>query len=156
MTLRHVRDRSRTSVRRRATSASCRRCGCGGRSSSAAIRCSCGRATPAPTRASSQYLAAAGCAALALVPVAVEGAVIGHIELLFTDDAPLAYADLSHALAVADIAGLAMARERDAAEVERAYRDTVAALATALEAKDADTGDHARALAALAGRWRAA
>ena len=97
------------------------------------------------------YLVAAGCAALALVPVTVEGAVIGHIELLFTHDAPLAYADLSHALAVADIAGLALARERDAAEVEHAYRDTVAALATALEAKDADTGDHARALAALAG-----
>ena len=148
MTLRHVRDRSRTSVRqagdeRRLSDHPARRA-LVERNEPLLVRT--GDADPIEL----DYLVAARCAALALVPVTVEGAVIGHIELLFTHDAPLAYADLSHALAVADIAGLALARERDAAEVERAYRDTVAALATALEAKDADTGDHARALAALA------
>ena len=151
MTLRRVRDRSRTSVRRagdeRQLSALRLRRTLVERGDPVLVRAGDAGADPSELA----YLTAAGCAALALVPVAVEGMVIGHIELLFTDDAPLAYADLSHALAVADIAGLAMARERDAAEVERAYRDTVAALATALEAKDADTGDHARALAALAG-----
>ncbi len=151
MTLRHVRDRSRTSVRRagdeRRLSALRLRRTLVERGDPVLVRAGDAGADPGEL----EYLATAGCAALALVPVAVEGAVIGHIELLFTDDAPLAYADLAHALAVADIAGLALARERDAAEVERAYRDTVAALATALEAKDADTGDHARALAALAG-----
>jgi diguanylate cyclase (GGDEF)-like protein/putative nucleotidyltransferase with HDIG domain len=151
MTLKHVRDRSRTSVRRagdeRQLSALRLRRALVERGDPVLVRAGDASADPGEL----SYLEAAGCAALALVPVAVEGSVIGHIELLFTDDAPLAYADLSHALAVADIAGLALARERDAAEVERAYRDTVAALATALEAKDADTGDHARALAALAG-----
>ena len=151
MTLRHVRDRSRTGIRRagdeRRLSALRLRRALVERGDPVLVRVGDAEADPGEL----EYLAAAGCAALALVPVVVEGAVIGHIELLFTDDAPLAYADLAHALAVADIAGLALARERDAAEVERAYRDTVAALATALEAKDADTGDHARALAALAG-----
>ncbi len=151
MTLRHVRDRSRTSVRaagdERRLSAHQARRALVERGEPFLLRTGDRGGDPVEL----QYLLAAGCAALALVPVTVEGAVIGHIELLFTHDAPLAYADLSHALAVADIAGLALARERDASEVERAYRDTVAALATALEAKDADTGDHARALAALAG-----
>jgi diguanylate cyclase (GGDEF)-like protein/putative nucleotidyltransferase with HDIG domain len=151
MTLRHVRDRSRTSVRaagdERRLSAHPARRALVERNEPLLVRAGERDADPIEL----EYLDAAGCAALALVPVTVESAVIGHIELLFTHDAPLAYADLSHALSVADIAGLALARERDAAEVERAYRDTVAALATALEAKDADTGDHARALAALAG-----
>ncbi len=97
-----------------------------------------------------QYLERHGCGSCALIPVVVQGVAVGHLELGFSGDAPLSYGDLSHAIAVADIAGLALARERQALEVESAYRDTIGALATALETKDAVTGDHARALEALA------
>jgi diguanylate cyclase (GGDEF)-like protein/putative nucleotidyltransferase with HDIG domain len=97
-----------------------------------------------------RYLEEQGCGSCALIPVIVKGVAVGHLELGFSGDAPLSYGDLSHAIAVADIAGLALARERQALEVENAYRDTVGALATALETKDAVTGDHARALESLA------
>jgi diguanylate cyclase (GGDEF)-like protein/putative nucleotidyltransferase with HDIG domain len=104
-----------------------------------------------PDGADVAYVRAAGLASLALIPVLVDGAAIGHLELGFDEPGALALVDLGHAVAVAAIAGLALAREANAAAMESAYRDTVGALAMALEAKDADTGDHARALAELAG-----
>ncbi len=98
-----------------------------------------------------EYLRSLGLGSLVNIPVPVDGSSAGLIELCFRDRSGPGHADLEHAVAVADIAGLALSREHQAVALEAAYRDTVGALATALEAKDADTGDHARALAALAG-----
>jgi putative nucleotidyltransferase with HDIG domain len=112
----------------------------------------CAAGDPACDPSEAAYLRALGFGSMVMIPVPVDGVAAGFIELCFVASEAVGHAQLEHAIAVADIAGLALTQERRRAELEQAYLDTVGALSSALEAKDADTGDHARALAGLAGR----
>ena len=64
-------------------------------------------------------------------------------------DVEFSQRDLNFARGIADITSLALGNAARFDELEEAYLSTVAALATALEAKDEYTGSHARALAEL-------
>ncbi|HEX2088597.1 MAG TPA: diguanylate cyclase [Actinomycetota bacterium] len=57
--------------------------------------------------------------------------------------------DVNFARGIADITSLALGNAARFVELEETYRSTVAALASALEAKDEYTGSHARALAEM-------
>jgi diguanylate cyclase (GGDEF)-like protein/putative nucleotidyltransferase with HDIG domain len=104
-----------------------------------------------PEGADVRHVRAAGLSSMAIIPVVVAGVAIGHLELGFLEVGGLPLQDLDLAASIAAIAGIALERQRHAARIEEAYRDTLEALGTALDSKDAATGDHARALAALAG-----
>ncbi len=104
-----------------------------------------------PEGADVQHVRASGVSSMALIPIVVAGAAVGHLELGFSEIGGLPLADLELATSIAAIAGIALERQRHAARIEDAYRDTLEALGTALDSKDAATGDHARELATLAG-----
>jgi diguanylate cyclase (GGDEF)-like protein/putative nucleotidyltransferase with HDIG domain len=87
---------------------------------------------------------------LMIAPMRWEPDGLGALAIVApTSDRSFSPRDLQLARGIADITSLALGNARRFIELERTYVSTVEALANALEAKDAYTEDHCRALAEM-------
>ncbi len=85
-----------------------------------------------------------------MLPLVTAGTVSGLVEILDVEYRGFTPEEISCCRMLVDQAGLALGASYLAAERDRQHLATVAALAAALEAKDAYTGNHAHAIADMA------
>ena len=100
--------------------------------------------------AEQELLVEMGYGAAAMVPLVVGGQAAGLIEVYDTRARLFTQNELRYCRLLADQAGTVLAAGQLVARLEEQHVATVAALAAALEAKDAYTGDHARTISDLA------
>ncbi len=96
------------------------------------------------------FLQHSGFQSSMLVPLVMDGRAAGLIELLDTRRRMFTDQDRAHCRLLADQAGIILGASQLASALDRQHVATVAALAAALEAKDAYTGGHAHAIAEFA------
>ncbi len=96
--------------------------------------------------AEQELLVEMGFGAVLMAPLVVAGHVAGLIEVYDTRARRFTANEMRYCRLLADQAGMVLATGRLVAQLEEQHVATVAALAAALEAKDAYTGDHARAI----------
>ena len=96
------------------------------------------------------FLEQSGFQSSMLVPLVMDGRAAGLIELLDTRRRMFTDEDRAHCRLLADQAGIFFGSAQLASALDRQHVATVAALAAALEAKDAYTGGHAHAIAEFA------
>ncbi len=96
------------------------------------------------------FLEHAGFRSSLLVPLVIGGSAAGLIEVLDTRRRTFTDAEHRYCRLLADNAGIALGASEHASELDRQHVATVAALAAALEAKDAYTGGHAHVIAEFA------
>ena len=98
-----------------------------------------------------RFLEEAGFGASMMVPLVMDGAAAGLIELFDVRERVFDADDRRFCRLLADQAGIVLGAVRMADRLEEQHLATVGALAAALEAKDAYTNDHASQIAELAG-----
>jgi putative nucleotidyltransferase with HDIG domain len=96
------------------------------------------------------FLVESGFAASLMVPLVIADQPVGLVEVFDTRPRRFDESECRHVRLLADHAGLVLRNARMAEDLERQHLATVAALAAALEAKDAYTGNHAQTIADLA------
>jgi HD-GYP domain-containing protein (c-di-GMP phosphodiesterase class II) len=97
-----------------------------------------------------EFLRRSGFGAAMMVPLVVDGAAAGLVELFDVRTRPFSADDRRFCRLLADHAGLVLGTVRMAERLEAQHLATVGALAAALEAKDAYTGGHAQAISQFA------
>jgi HD-GYP domain-containing protein (c-di-GMP phosphodiesterase class II) len=97
-----------------------------------------------------ELLEQGGYKAILMAPLVVAGRACGLIELFDVRDRTFSGEEQQFCRLLADQAGIVLAGARMASQLEEQHVATVAALAAALEAKDAYTGGHAQAIADFA------
>jgi putative nucleotidyltransferase with HDIG domain len=100
--------------------------------------------------AEEQFLLSSGFRASLMVPLVISGQAIGLVELFDVRERDFSGGERRFVRLLADHAGIVLRAARTSEELERQHLATVAALAAALEAKDAYTGNHAQTIADLA------
>jgi len=96
------------------------------------------------------FLEENGFKANLLAPLVVHGRAVGLIELFDTRPRTFTHDDRRFCRLLADHAGIVLGTVRMTEQLEEQHLATVAALAAALEAKDAYTGNHAQTIAEFA------
>ena len=102
-----------------------------------------------PTEA--RFLVELGFRSLLMLPLPVDGEPFALIEIYDARPRAFGEGEIRLCQALATEAGVMVSRARMSERIEDAYFATLAALAAALEAKDAYTNDHAGQIADLAG-----
>jgi response regulator RpfG family c-di-GMP phosphodiesterase len=97
-----------------------------------------------------QLLEEGGFQAVMMAPLVISGVACGLIELFDTRRRTFTAEERQFCRLLADQAGIVLAGTRLATQLEEQHLATVAALAAALEAKDAYTGGHAQIIAEFA------
>jgi len=97
-----------------------------------------------------RFLEEAGFGASMMVPLVMDGAAAGLIELFDVRNRRFDLDDRRFCRLLADQAGIVLGAVRMADRLEEQHLATVGALAAALEAKDAYTGSHAQTIAEFA------
>jgi putative nucleotidyltransferase with HDIG domain len=100
--------------------------------------------------AEAEWLAQGNFGASLMVPLVIDDRPFGLVELLDVRQRVFSDEEIRFCRLMADHAGLMLRNARITQELEQQHLHTVGALAAALEAKDAYTGGHAQAIAALA------
>jgi HD-GYP domain-containing protein (c-di-GMP phosphodiesterase class II) len=100
-------------------------------------------------RAEQRWLEQGGFRASLMVPIVMDGQPAGLIELLDARTRSFAPDERRFCRLLADHAGIVLGALRMAERLEEQHVATVAALAAALEAKDAYTGNHAQTIAEM-------
>ena len=101
-------------------------------------------------RAEHQLLEENGFQAILMAPLVVGSRACGLIELFDVRNRTFTAEEMQFCRLLADQAGIVLAGSRMATQLEEQHVATVAALAAALEAKDAYTGNHAQTIAEFA------
>ncbi|HYW28426.1 MAG TPA: HD domain-containing phosphohydrolase [Gaiellales bacterium] len=96
------------------------------------------------------FLEQMGFQASLMTPLVMNGRAVGLIELLDTRRRTFTADDIEFCRLVCDHAGIVLGTATMAERLEEQHLATVAALAAALEAKDAYTGNHAQTIAEFA------
>ncbi|MGN6378849.1 MAG: HD domain-containing phosphohydrolase [Gaiellales bacterium] len=97
-----------------------------------------------------EFLVEGGYQSILMAPLVINGRACGLIELFDVRARAFSSEETQFCRLLADQAGIVLAGARMASQLEEQHVATVAALAAALEAKDAYTGGHAQAIADFA------